>query len=84
MKPTHKALAKSGTYTTREGTEKTRWHRCGPVWAKDNGSMSVRLESLPVGFGGELLIVADVEDEQPQQPQRRAAKPAGDFDDPPF
>lgn len=45
------AIAKSGE--SKDG--KARWHKCGVVFESEKG-MSLKIESLPVGFDGWLSL----------------------------
>lgn len=48
-------VAKSGTYE-KNGETKTRYHTCGIVLERQDGSLSAKIESLPVGFDGWLNL----------------------------
>lgn len=48
-KHTHDVLATIGKYTDREGNEKNRYHKMGIALTQDDGRMSIKLESIPVG-----------------------------------
>lgn len=61
------AMAKGGTYTNRDGEEKTRWVKCGVVFEGDRG-LSLKIEALPVPFDGWLSFF---------EPKERDEKPAG-------
>ena len=53
----YEVTAANGTYTDKNGTEKTRWLKCGVVLEKKDGSLSLKLEALPVsGFNGWLNL----------------------------
>ena len=41
-------MARTGSYTDRDGNEKSRWTKCGVVFESSNG-LSLKLESVPVG-----------------------------------
>lgn len=78
------AVCKMGKYTTRDGAEKTRYHKVGVVFESDKG-LSLKVESLPVGFDGWISFY----EPKPEQSQgKSAAKPARDStgleDDIPF
>lgn len=49
MKKTHDLAASVGEYTNHHGEKKKRWVNCGAVFADDDGRISVKLESVPVG-----------------------------------
>lgn len=82
MPVTHELMARTGTYTDRDGNEKTRWTKCGIVVEKD-GRMSIKLEAIPVGFDGWLSAFEPRERDQarPQQPRRPAAAQRDDLDE---
>jgi hypothetical protein len=48
-------VAKAGTYE-KNGETKTRYHTCGIVLERADGSLSAKIESLPVGFDGWLNL----------------------------
>ena len=52
-KMVYKLAKKVGTYTNQNGEEKSRWMNCGIVIQSDNGNLSLKLESLPVGMASE-------------------------------
>jgi hypothetical protein len=80
-------------YTDRSGEEKTRYTNCGALLERDDGSLTIKLEAIPVGFTG-WLNCYDPKPREGEQPQRqgrerpqRAAQPAADDfadDDIPF
>lgn len=52
MKKTHDAVYAGEKYTDRNGQEKTRYINIGALFSRDDGSMTLKLESLPVNFNG--------------------------------
>jgi hypothetical protein len=52
MKKTHDAVYAGEKYTDREGNEKTRYVNVGVLFTRDDGSLTMKLESVPVGFNG--------------------------------
>jgi hypothetical protein len=56
MAITHELIAKGETYKTKDGTEKTRWIRCGVVMDTKSGGQTLHIESLPIGFDGWLMM----------------------------
>lgn len=52
MKKTHDAVYAGEKYTDREGNEKTRYVNVGALFQREDGSLSMKLESLPIGFNG--------------------------------
>lgn len=83
-------------YTDRSGEEKTRYTNCGSLLERDDGSLTIKLETIPVGFSGWLNCYepkprdgnASTSGSRGGAPQRsqRADAPVDDFadDDPPF
>lgn len=51
----YEAIAKTGTYKDASGAEKTRFHKCGVVFESAKG-LSLKLDSIPVGFDGWLSL----------------------------
>jgi len=48
----YEILAKTGTYTDKNGQEKNRWSKCGVVMDTKSGGMAMKLEVVPVGGDG--------------------------------
>ena len=77
------------------GQEKNRWHNMGAMFIHDDGSMSIKIDSMPVGgywngwvslFDPEPRQDAPQQQQAPQQggyPQQQAPQPSFD-DDIPF
>lgn len=94
MKKTHDAVYAGEKYTDREGNEKTRYVNVGVLFTRDDGSMTLKLESIPVGFTGWVNFYEpkpkDGEQSSRQRPQRmqptKATSDASGFidDDIPF
>jgi len=88
MKKTHDAVYAGEKYNDREGNEKARYINVGSLMARDDGSMTLKLESLPIGFNGWINFYEPKpkDGEQPQRagrPQRQAGGEMKD-DDIPF
>ena len=66
----YEVIASSGTYTNKAGEEKKRWVKMGVVMDTQNG-MSIKLESVPVGWDGWAMLT---------EPKPKDAPKAG-FDD---
>ena len=65
-------MAVIGTYQLPQtGEEKTQWLKCGALFKKANGKMSVKLEALPVGQEGSGLWLNVFESRGDQNPQRQ-------------
>lgn len=52
LKKTHDAVYAGEKYTDRDGNEKTRYINVGALLERDDGSRTLKLESIPVGFNG--------------------------------
>jgi hypothetical protein len=57
-------------YTDRSGEEKTRYTNCGSLLERDDGSLTIKLETIPVGFTG-WLNCYDPKPKDGEQPQRQ-------------
>ena len=53
----YELVAKAGEYE-KNGEKKTRWHTCGVVMERKDGSLSAKIESLPINFDGWLNLWA--------------------------
>ena len=85
MKKTHDAVYAGDKYTDRDGNEKTRYVNVGALFARDDGSMTMKLEAVPVGFNGWINFYEpkprDGEQRQERTRPARTAAPAADFAD---
>lgn len=87
MKKTHDAVYAGEKYTDNNGNEKTRYTNVGVLLQRDDGSMTMKLEAIPVGFNGWINFYEPKpkEGEAPKQerarPQRQAATTDAPFDD---
>lgn len=89
MKKTHDAVYAGEKYTDRDGNEKTRYVNVGALMQRDDGSLTMKLEAVPVGFNGWINFYepkpkdgerpARAERQRPQRPAAPAA--AGEFVD---
>lgn len=52
MKKTHNAVYAGEKYTDKDGNEKTRYITIGVLFQRDDGSLTAKIESVPVGFTG--------------------------------
>jgi hypothetical protein len=81
MKKTHDAVYAGEKYTDREGNEKTRYVNVGALLQRDDGSMTLKLEAVPVGFNGWINFYEpkpkDGEQRQERTRPARTAAPAG-------
>lgn len=93
MKKTHDAVYAGEKYTDRDGNEKTRYLNVGALFARDDGSQTMKLESLPIGFNGWINFYEPKEREQSggqqhsrparteSRPQRQAPQRSAPVDD---
>jgi hypothetical protein len=85
MKKTFDAVYAGEKYTDREGNEKTRFVNIGALFTRDDGSITLKLESIPVGFNGWINFYTpkpkDGEHQQRERP-RRSSAPAQSSSDP--
>jgi len=51
MTPHKRAVAVTGTYTDRNGSEKKRYTTIGTLFRYDDGNMSLKIDAVPVGQG---------------------------------
>ena len=57
-------------YQDRNGEEKKRYTNMGALFARDDGSMFLKLESIPVNFSGWVALY------EPREKEQQAGKPA--------
>ena len=67
MKQFKKVVASNGKYTDANGNEKNRYITVGRAFLRDDKSVCIKLDSMPVGpeFSGWLNLY-DLDDEQPR------------------
>jgi hypothetical protein len=88
MKKIKRAVASVGSYTTPGGETKRRYLTVGHLFKREDGSISMKMESMPVGNEWEGWINfydietdAQREKRMGQKAQPAAAAPAPEFDD---
>jgi hypothetical protein len=93
--PTHDVVATTGEYTNAAGEKKKRYVTCGKAFTDDQGRISLKMESMPVGPGWSgWLSLYPIERKEPHQapdprlaprnlnvPANRSAAPPDDPDD---
>jgi hypothetical protein len=85
-KKTHDAVYVE-RYNDRDGNEKKRYRNVGALFTREDGSMSLKLEAIPVNFSGwiSMYVPRDSEERQPsrQAPAQRSSggSVGGDLDD---
>ena len=84
MKQFKKVVATVGKYTDANGQEKNRYVTVGKAFIRDDKSVSIKVDAMPVGpeFSGWLNLYALDEDRQ-QKPAAQAA-PVDSGNDLPF
>lgn len=72
MKKTHNVVAVTGKYTDNTGQEKNRYVIVGAAFTREDGSMAIKMETIPVGTGwnGWLNLYL------PKEKQQATAQPA--------
>lgn len=78
----YEVIAKTGTYTNKDGEEKARYMKCGVVLLTEKG-FSLKLEAIPVGSDG-WFFLSEPKEKEARNPSPQAAKAgaAAEFDDP--
>lgn len=73
-------------YQTADGARKTYWSQHGSMWIDEHGSVTIKLDSIPVGekWAGFLKAFPHKPREQQQQKTHYEGLPSDDFDDTPF
>jgi hypothetical protein len=81
-KKTHDAVYVE-RYNDRDGNEKKRYQNIGSAFTRDDGSMSIKLDSVPVGFTGwiSLYVPKDRQESARPAPSRPSAPPSDGFDE---
>jgi hypothetical protein len=51
-------------YILRYKVSENRWITCGAAWTNDKGGIGLKLETIPVGFDGNMLLVVPKEEDQ--------------------
>lgn len=83
MKRYKRAVANCGQYTTPGGETKNRYQNVGTLFKRDDGSVTLKMESLPVGgeWNGWINFY-DIDEKRKEQPrQQRAPAPQQDYED---
>lgn len=74
MKRIKRIVATVGEYTDRDGNTKKQYANIGSLMERDDGSQSIKIESIPVGWNGWASFY-DIEDKK--QTQHNKAKADG-------
>ncbi len=95
MKKTHNLSVKNGTYKDQTGAEKGRWLNIGSIFERDDGTLSIKFDCMPIVEGGWNGWVnafpyspEDYQNRQPAQPQQRpprtvSSPPRQNYNQPP-
>lgn len=62
-------MVSNGTFTTKDGTEKTRWTKAGIVFKGEDGRMWGTMELIPVNWDGKFNLFKPQPKEDGQQAQ---------------
>ncbi len=66
-KPTHDAVTKSGSFTGRDGKERSSYRTIGAAWPDENGALNrIRLDAIPIDFDGVIYLRAREEKDAPE------------------
>lgn len=95
MKAIKKAVAVTGKYTNRNGEEKSSYINCGKLMQREDGSLTLKLDALPLGDFNGWINFYDLDENRQQNHQQgmaraqQAAQPTQDIsggveDDIPF
>ena len=63
----YEVIAKTGTYTNKQGEEKNRWLKAGVVMETKNGGLALKLEAIPVGSDG-WFTLTEPKEYEPKKP----------------
>lgn len=85
MKQWKKVVANNGKYTDSQGQEKNRYITIGRAFIREDKSVCIKVDSMPVGpeFSGWLNLY-DLDEDRQQQPAAQAAPVANADTDLPF
>lgn len=85
MKQFKKIVAANGKYTDAAGQEKTRYVTVGKAFMRDDNSVTLKIDSMPVGgeWNGWLNLY-DLDDGQQAKPAQAAPAPSVPETDIPF
>ena len=56
-KPTHDAVAKTGSFTGQDGKTRNAYLTIGAAWPGDDGAINrIKLDSLPINWDGMIYL----------------------------
>ena len=70
MNKTHNVTAVLGEYKNAQGEIKKRYAKCGALFSRDDGSMAIKMDTVPVGdeWNGWLNLYPDDYKKETAQP----------------
>ena len=77
MKAIKKAVVKTGEYTANDGTTKGRYTNVGKLFKREDGSVCLKLDAIPLGVADVWVNFYELDKKQEPAP----APPAPDLDD---
>ena len=85
MKQWKKVVASNGKYTDAQGNEKNRYFTVGRAFIRDDKSITVKIDAMPVGneFSGWLNFY-DLDEDRQQKPAAQPVPAPADDTDLPF
>jgi len=69
-----KNIVHTAEYQAKDGTQKKKYTNIGTLFVYDDGGMSIKLDSIPVGFDGRLSVYERDGDKQQQAEPRQQTK----------
>jgi hypothetical protein len=81
MTPHKRAVAVTGTYTDRQGAEKKRYTTIGTLFRYDDGNVSLKLDSVPVGQGWNGFVSFYDLEERKTGSETSTREPGAELDD---
>ena len=73
MKRIKKLVAVTGKFKASDGTEKNSYVNCGTLFKREDGTVCIKLDALPLGEFNGWINVYDLD---PPKGQQEAAQPA--------
>lgn len=68
MKPIKRAVVKTGEYTDAQGNKKSRYQNVGTMLKRDDGSVVVKMDCIPLGVAEVWINFYDLDDKQQNEP----------------
>jgi hypothetical protein len=68
----YEVIAKTGTYTNKNGEEKNRWQKCGVVMETSKG-LTLKMEMMPFGSDGWFILSEPKPKDAPTQQSQSLA-----------